>query len=155
VPPELLSQFPILEDALQAMGVLVWPMLEYEADDALASASNKAAQEDRIRKVFIRTPDKDLGECVSGTRVVQLDRRRNVVRDEAGIVEKFGVTPESIPDFLAVVGKTADGCPGIAGWVVKAAASCCRTTTTWKVSPRIGRNGEVAAAEVANSIAHI
>ena len=123
VPPELLSQFPILEDALQAMGVLVWPMVECEADDALASASNKAAQEDRVGKVFICTPDKDLGQCVSGTRVVQLDRRRNIVRDEAGIVEKFGVTPESIPDFLAVVGDTADGYPGIAGWGVKAAAS--------------------------------
>jgi 5'-3' exonuclease len=123
VPPELLSQFPILEDALQAMGVLVWPMVEYEADDALASASNKAAQEDRVKKVFICTPDKDLGQCVNGTRVVQLDRRRNVVRDEAGIVEKFGVTPESIPDFLAVVGDSADGYPGVAGWGVKAAAS--------------------------------
>jgi 5'-3' exonuclease len=122
VPPELPSQFPILEDALQAMGVLVWPMLEYEADDALASASNKAAQEDGVRKVFICTPDKDLGQCVSGTRVVQLDRRRNVVRDEALIVEKFGVTPESIPDFLAVVGDSADGYPGIAGWGVKAAS---------------------------------
>jgi 5'-3' exonuclease len=123
VPPELLSQFPILEDALQAMGVPVWPMVEYEADDALASAANKAAQEDRVGKVFICTPDKDLGQCVSGTRVVQLDRRRNIVRDEAGIVEKFGVTPESIPDFLAVVGDSADGYPGVAGWGVKAAAS--------------------------------
>jgi 5'-3' exonuclease len=123
VPPELLSQFPILEDALQAMGVLVWPMVEYEADDALASAANKAAREERVGKVFICTPDKDLGQCVSGTRVVQLDRRRNVVRDEAGIVEKFGVTPESIPDFLAVVGDAADGYPGIAGWGVKSAAS--------------------------------
>jgi 5'-3' exonuclease len=123
VPPELLSQFPILEDALQAMGVLVWPMVEYEADDALASASNKSAQEDRVGKVFTCTPDKDLGQCVSGTRVVQLDRRRNVVRDEAGIVEQFGVTPESIPDFLAIVGDTADGYPGIGGWDVKAAAS--------------------------------
>jgi 5'-3' exonuclease len=123
VPPELLSQFPMLEDALQAMGVLVWPMVEYEADDALASACRKAAQEDRVGKVFICTPDKDLGQCVTGTRVVQLDRRRNVVRDEAGIVEKFGVIPESIPDFLAVVGDAADGYPGIAGWGVKAAAS--------------------------------
>jgi 5'-3' exonuclease len=123
VPPELLSQFPILEDALQAMGVLVWPMVECEADDALASAAKKAAQEDRVGKVFICTPDKDLGQCVSGTRVVQLDRRRNLVRDEAGIVEKFGVSPESIPDFLAVVGDAADGYPGIVGWGVKAAAS--------------------------------
>jgi 5'-3' exonuclease len=123
VPPELLSQFPLLEEALQTMGVLVWPMVEYEADDALASAAYKAAQDERVGKVFICTPDKDLAQCVAGTRVVQLDRRRNVVRGEAGVVEKFGVKPESIPDYLAVVGDSADGFPGVAGWGVKAAAS--------------------------------
>jgi 5'-3' exonuclease len=123
VPPELLSQFPILEDALQAMGVLVWPMIEYEADDALASAARKAAQDEEVEQVFICTPDKDLAQCVVGTRVVQMDRRRNAVRDEAGVLEKFGVRPESIPDYLAVVGDAADGYPGIAGWGVKAAAS--------------------------------
>jgi 5'-3' exonuclease len=123
VPPELLSQFPILEDALQALGVLVWPMVEYEADDALASAAKKAAQDKRVGRVFLCTPDKDLGQCVSGTQVVQMDRRRNLVRDEAGVVEKFGVKPQSIPDYLAVVGDSADGYPGISGWGVKAAAS--------------------------------
>jgi 5'-3' exonuclease len=123
VPPELLSQFPLLEQGLQAMGVLAWPMVEYEADDALASAAHKAAQDERVGRVFICTPDKDLGQCVTGMRVVQLDRRRNLVRDEAGVVEKFGVKPESIPDYLAVVGDSADGFPGIAGWGVKAAAS--------------------------------
>jgi len=123
VPPELLSQFPILEDALQALGVLVWPMVDYEADDALASAAHTAAQDERVGRVFICTPDKDLGQCVSGTRVVQLDRRRNLVRDEAGVVEKFGVEPQSIPDYLAVVGDSADGFPGIAGWGAKGAAS--------------------------------
>ncbi len=123
VPPELLSQFPLLEQGLQAMGVPVWPMVEYEADDALASAAHKAAQDERVGKVFICTPDKDLGQCVTGTRVVQLDRRRNVVRDETGVVEKFGVKPESIPDYLAVVGDSADGFPGIPGWGVKAAAA--------------------------------
>ena len=123
VTHELLSQFPILEDALQAMGVLVWPMVEFEADDALASAAHRAAQDNRIERVFICTPDKDLAQCVSGSRVVQFDRRRNVLRDEAGVVEKFGVKPESIPDYLAVVGDSADGYPGIAGWGVKAAAS--------------------------------
>ncbi len=123
VPPELLSQFPILEQGLQAMGVLVWPETQFEADDALASAAAKAEEDPRVRQVFICTPDKDLGQCVRGKRVVQLDRRRNIVRDEAGIVEKFGVNPESIPDYLAVVGDSADGYPGIAGWGAKAAGS--------------------------------
>ena len=122
VDEALLSQFPILEEALQAMGVLVWPMVEFEADDALASAAAKAALDERVRQVFICTPDKDLGQSVSGTRVVQMDRRRNIVRDEAGVEEKFGVKPESIPDYLAVVGDSADGYPGIAGWGTKAAA---------------------------------
>jgi 5'-3' exonuclease len=122
VPPELLSQFPILEDALEAMGVVVWPMVEYEADDALASAADKAAKDERVKQVLICTPDKDLSQCVVGRRVVQLDRRREIVRDEAGVVAKFGVKPQSIPDFLAVVGDTADGFPGLPGWGVKAAA---------------------------------
>jgi 5'-3' exonuclease len=122
VPPELLSQFPILEEALEAMGVVVWPMVHYEADDALASAANKAAKDHRVKQVLICTPDKDLSQCVVGTRVVQLDRRREIVRDEAGVVAKFGIKPQSIPDFLAVVGDTADGFPGLPGWGVKAAA---------------------------------
>jgi len=122
VPPELLSQFPILEDALQATGVVVWPMVEFEADDALASAAAKAAADDRVSRVIICTPDKDLSQCVVGARVVQLDRRRETLRDEAGVVAKFGVKPQSIPDYLAVVGDSADGFPGIAGWGAKAAA---------------------------------
>ncbi|MGA8343967.1 MAG: 5'-3' exonuclease H3TH domain-containing protein [Candidatus Sulfotelmatobacter sp.] len=122
VPPELLSQFPILEEALEAMGVVVWPMVDYEADDALASAAARAAQDERVNQVIICTPDKDLGQCVVGTRVVQLDRRQNIVRDEAGVVAKFGVKPQSIPDFLAVVGDSADGFPGVAGWGPKAGA---------------------------------
>jgi 5'-3' exonuclease len=122
VPEELLSQFPILEEALEAMGVVVWPMVEFEADDALASAASKAAEDDRVRQVFICTPDKDLAQSVAGTRVVQLDRRRNIVRDEAGVVAKFGVKPQSIPDYLAAVGDSADGYPGLAGWGEKAAA---------------------------------
>jgi 5'-3' exonuclease len=122
VPPELLSQFPVLEEALQAMGIVVWPMIEYEADDALASAAAKAAKDDRVEQVLICTPDKDLSQCVVGTRVVQLDRRRDVLRDVAGVVAKFGVAPQSIPDYLAVVGDSADGFPGLAGWGTKAAA---------------------------------
>ena len=122
VPPELLSQFPILEEALAAMGVVVWPMVEFEADDALAAAAAIAAADSRVEQVMICTPDKDLAQCVRGTRIVQLDRRRNILRDEKGVVEKFGVGPQSIPDYLAVVGDTADGYPGLPGWGVKAAA---------------------------------
>lgn len=122
VPPELLSQFPILEEALESMGVKVWPEVYFEADDALASAAANAAKDARVKQVFICTPDKDLAQCVTGTRVVQLDRRRDILRDEAGVVEKFGVKPHSIPDYLAVVGDSADGYPGIAGWGLKAAA---------------------------------
>jgi len=122
VDPQLLSQFPILEEALQAMGVVVWPMVEFEADDALASAAANAAKDNRVGQVLICTPDKDLSQCVVGTRIVQLDRRQSITRDEAGVVAKFGVGPQSIPDYLAVVGDSADGFPGVQGWGAKAAA---------------------------------
>jgi 5'-3' exonuclease len=122
VPETLLAQFPVLEDALDSMGVKVWPMVEYEADDALASAAVKAALDDRVGRVFICTPDKDLAQCVSGTRVVQLDRMRGILRDEAAVVTKWGVKPESIPDYLAMVGDNADGFPGLPGWGPKAAS---------------------------------
>jgi len=137
VDPALLSQFPILEEDLEAMGVTVWPMVEYEADDALASAAAKAARDDRVRQVVICTPDKDLGQCVSGTRVVQLDRRRGTVRDEAGVETRFGVKPESIPDYLAVVGDSADGFPGVPGWGEKAAA---RTLSRYRHLENIPRD---------------
>lgn len=120
---ELISQFPILEEALQAMGVLVWPMVEFEADDALAAAAAKAALNKNVDRVVICTPDKDLSQCVVGSRVVQLDRRRETTRDEAGVIEKFGVKPASIPDYLALVGDTADGYPGLPGWGAKATAA--------------------------------
>lgn len=120
---ELISQFPILEEALQAMGVLVWPMVEFEADDALAAAAAKAALNKNVDRVVICTPDKDLSQCVVGTRVVQLDRRRETTRDETGVIEKFGVKPASIPDYLALVGDTADGYPGLPGWGAKATAA--------------------------------
>jgi 5'-3' exonuclease len=123
IPPELYSQFPILEEALTTMGVVVWPMIEYEADDALASAAIKAAHDERVGRVFICTPDKDLCQCVDGTRIVQLDRRTNTIRDEDGVVAKFGVKPQSIPDYLALVGDSADGFPGVPGWGKKAAAA--------------------------------
>lgn len=121
VAAPLLSQFPVLEEALASMGVVVWPMVRYEADDALASAAAKAAQDDRVEQAIICTPDKDLAQCVVGNRVVQLDRRREILRDEAGVIAKWGVRPASIPDFLAVVGDSADGFPGLPGWGAKAA----------------------------------
>ena len=105
------------------MGVVVWPMVEFEADDALASAAAAAARDPRVDRVIICTPDKDLAQSVQGTRVVQLNRRTNVVRDEAGVVAAFGVKPESIPDYLALVGDAADGYPGLRGWGAKSAAA--------------------------------
>jgi len=123
MPPELLHQTPILEDALVAMGVTTWAMVEYEADDALGAAAHVAAADDRVEQVVICTPDKDLGQCVSGQRVVQLDRRKGEVFDEAGIVAKFGVHPASIPDYLALVGDSADGFPGLQGWGAKSASA--------------------------------
>jgi 5'-3' exonuclease len=123
IAPDLLAQFPLLEDMLSALGVVVWPMVEYEADDALAAAAAKAAKDPRVDRVLICTPDKDLAQSVRGTRVVQMDRRRRTVRDEAGVVARFGVMPASIPDYLALVGDAADGYPGLQGWGAKSAAA--------------------------------
>ena len=123
VDPRLLEQFPLLEEALEAMGVVVWPMVELEADDALAAAATLASAESAVARVYICTPDKDLAQCVKGERVVQLNRRTGVVLDEAGIVAKFGVAPGSIPDYLALVGDSADGYPGLPGWGARSAAA--------------------------------
>ena len=123
IDPALRSQFGLLEDALTALGVVVWPMIEFEADDALAAAAAIAAADSRVDRVVICTPDKDLGQCVRGTRVVQLIRRTRVILDESGIVAKFGVLPESIPDYLALVGDSSDGYPGLRGWGPKSAAA--------------------------------
>jgi 5'-3' exonuclease len=123
VEPDLLAQFPLLEEALSALGIVVWPMVEFEADDALAAAATAAANEARVEQVIVCTPDKDLAQCVRGTRVVQLDRRKNLVRDEAGVIQKFGVMPASIPDYLGLVGDSADGFPGLPGWGAKSAAA--------------------------------
>jgi 5'-3' exonuclease len=123
IEPELYAQFPLLEEALSALGITVWPMVEFEADDALAAAAAIADADARVERVFICTPDKDLGQCVRGTRVVQMDRRTRVVRDEAGVIAKFGVPPASIPDYLALVGDAADGYPGLPGWGAKSAAA--------------------------------
>jgi len=123
IAPDLLAQFPLLEDMLSALGVALWPMVEYEADDALASAAEKASADPRVTRVLICTPDKDLAQSVRGTRVLQMDRRQRIIRDEATIVAKFGVPPASIPDYLALVGDSADGYPGLAGWGAKSAAA--------------------------------
>ncbi len=123
MPPELLVQIPVLERALAAMGVTVWAMVEWEADDALAAAAAVADADGRVERVFICTPDKDLGQCVIGDRVVQWDRRKDVVYDEAGVIDKFGVPPGSIPDYLGLVGDSADGFPGLPGWGAKSAAA--------------------------------
>jgi 5'-3' exonuclease len=122
IDPDLLAQFPLLEDALAALGVAVWPMVEFEADDALAAAADLAARDPRVDRVVICTPDKDLAQSVRGTRVVQMDRRARTIRDEAGVKAKFGVAPASIPDYLALVGDAADGYPGLPGWGAKSAA---------------------------------
>ena len=123
IDPDLLAQFPLLENALTAMGVVVWPMVELEADDALAAAAAVAARDARVDRVMICTPDKDLAQCVRGTRVVQLNRRSRTLRDEAGVIAKFGVPPASIPDYLALVGDAADGYPGLPGWGAKSTAA--------------------------------
>jgi 5'-3' exonuclease len=121
--PEILRQIPVLEDALRTMGVTVWAMEEFEADDALASAVRVACEDRRVHQVRLLTPDKDFGQCVSGRRVVQVDRRTDTVIDEVGVRTKFGVGPESIVDYLALVGDTADGFPGIPGWGAKSAST--------------------------------
>src|SRR5206468_5481461 len=120
--PSLYAQFIPLEEALQALGVTVWPMIEFEADDALAAAAHLAAADERVEKVCIWTPDKDLAQCVDSDRVVQIDRRSGQIRNEEAIRAKFGVLPKLIPDYLALVGDSADGYPGIAGYGPKTAA---------------------------------
>ncbi|MCU0269518.1 MAG: flap endonuclease [Acidimicrobiales bacterium] len=134
VDPALLAQFGLLEEVLAAAGFVVWPMVEVEADDALASAAAVSAADVRVEQVRICTPDKDLGQCVVGDRVVQVDRRKATVLDEAGVTAKFGVPPGSIPDWLGLVGDSADGFPGLPGWGAKGAAT---------VLARYGHLGEI------------
>jgi 5'-3' exonuclease len=147
VPPELLAQFPLAEDALRALGVVVWPMVEYEADDALGAAASRWADDPQVERVVILTPDKDLSQCVrEDGRVVMYDRRKRMFIDADGVRERFGVSPASIPDFLALVGDAADGFPGIPGWGRVSAASVLRryphledipeSATRWDLSVR-------------------
>ena len=121
--PDVLGQFEPLEDALEALGLVVWKTVQYEADDALASAAVRAAADERVEQVFVCTPDKDLAQMVDGSRVVQFDRRSGAIRDEDGVREKFGIGPRSIPDYLALMGDSADGFPGVRGWGAKSAAT--------------------------------
>lgn len=139
IDPDLWSQFWPLEEALRAMGVVVWAMVDAEADDALASAAAVAADDPAVEQVVICTPDKDLGQCVCGTRVVQLDRRRDHLIDEDGVIAKFGVSPASIPDYLALVGDSADGFPGLAGWGAKSASA---VLARWQHIENIPENAE-------------
>jgi 5'-3' exonuclease len=141
--PVLLAQFGPLEDGLRAMGVVVWPMVDLEADDALAAAARIAANDPRVERVLICTPDKDLAQSVRGTRVVQLDRRKNEVRDELGVQLKFGVSPGSIPDWLALVGDAADGYPGIKGWGAKSAATVLARYQRLEDVPRYAHKWDV------------
>jgi 5'-3' exonuclease len=123
IDPKLLEQFPLLEEGLAAMGVTVWPMVELEADDAIASAVVLASRSSAVERIYVCSPDKDLGQCVSNGRVLQLERRTNKLFDEADVIEKFGVPPRSIPDYLALVGDSADGYPGLPGWGSRSAAA--------------------------------
>ena len=139
MPPELLAQFPLIEEALVSAGICTWPMVELEADDALGAAAKVAAADDRVERVLICTPDKDLGQCVGG-KVVQWDRRQDVVYDVEGVRAKFGVGPESIPDYLALVGDTADGFPGLAGFGAKTAAALLARYEHLEAIPPLGED---------------
>ena len=141
IAPALLAQFTLLEEVLTAAGIVVWPMIELEADDALAAAAAAAARDTRVEQVVICTPDKDLAQCVQGTRIVQLNRRKRVLIDEAGVIGKFGVVPKSIPDYLALVGDSADGYPGLPGWGSRSSAAILAKYLHLELIPGIGANG--------------
>jgi 5'-3' exonuclease len=153
VAPDLLAQFELLEEVLSAAGVVVWPMVEFEADDALAAGAATAARDVRVEHVIICTPDKDLGQCVRGTRIVQLNRRTRVTLDEAGVIAKFGVSPASIPDYLALVGDAADGYPGLPGWGAKSSAAVLAKFMHLESIPADWREWSVNVAN-AGALAH-
>jgi 5'-3' exonuclease len=142
--PVLYAQFEPLEDALRALGVVVWPMVEFEADDAMAAAATMAAADARVGQVVLCTPDKDLAQCVRDDRVVQLDRRTGQVRDEAGVRQKFGVGPPSIPDWLALVGDSADGYPGLPGWGATSASAVLARYRHLEHIPKLAATWDVA-----------
>jgi len=154
VDPDLLAQFPLAEEAVSALGLVVWPMVEFEADDALGTAAMRFKNDKRVKQIILCSPDKDLAQLVSGKRIVCWDRRRDIVLDEPGVLEKYGVSPESIPDWLALVGDSADGYPGIPGWGAKSASvvlerykhleSIPDDPTGWGMTP--GRAARLAGA---------
>jgi 5'-3' exonuclease len=143
VPPELLAQFPLAERATRALGIVVWPMVELEADDALATAAARWSDADAVEQVVICSPDKDLAQCVKGSRVVCLDRRQRRLLDEAGVREKFGVAPASLPDWLALVGDSADGYPGVPRWGAKSASAVLGRYARLEAIPEFEREWEV------------
>lgn len=143
VDPELLAQFPLAERGARALGLVVWSMVEFEADDALATAASRFSREERVEQVLLCSPDKDLAQCVVSRRVVCLDRRRGIVLDEAAVRRKFGVAPASIPDFLALVGDPADGIPGLPGWGPRSAAALLGRYGWLEEIPRQARDWEV------------
>lgn len=154
IPADLWSQFPVAEDALRKLGLVVWPMVELEADDALASAAARFA--DEVEQVVICSPDKDLCQCVRGNRVVTWDRRRDRIYDDAAVREKFGVPPELIPDLLALVGDSADGIPGIRGWGMKGAAAVLNEFGSLEAipeDPSLWRCGVRGSARLASQLA--
>ena len=153
IEPALLAQFTLLEQVLLAAGIVVWPMVEFEADDALAAAAAAAARDRRVEQVVICTPDKDLAQCVQGTRIVQLNRRKRLLIDEAGVIRKFGVAPKSIPDYLAFEGDSADGYPGLPGWGSISSASILAKYSHLELIPRNWREWRVNAAN-ASALAH-
>jgi 5'-3' exonuclease len=153
IEPALLAQFSLLENVLSAAGIVVWPMIEFEADDALAAAAVAAARDTRVEQVVVCTPDKDLAQCVQGPRIVQLNRRTRVLTDEAGVIRKFGVAPKSIPDYLALVGDSADGYPGLPGWGSISAAAILAKYSHLELIPRDWREWRVNVAN-ASALAH-
>jgi 5'-3' exonuclease len=153
VDPDLLAQFPLLEEVLTAAGVVVWPMVEFEADDALAAGAAIASADQQVDRVLIYTPDKDLAQSVRGTRVVQVNRRTRVTFDQEGITKKFGVLPESIPDYLALVGDSADGYPGLRGWGAKSSAAVLAKFLHLEAIPPDSRDWRVNATN-AGALAH-
>ena len=155
LPEDLLAQFPLVEEALDAMGVTTWPMVDLEADDGLASAAAVAAEDVEVEQVLIHTPDKDLAQCVVGDRVVQRDQRKGVTTDEAGVVARFGVRPPSVPDWLALVGDSADGFPGLKGWGKAAASTVLGRYPHLEDVPRLGERWQVdvrGARSLANAL---
>ena len=153
MPPELLEQIPMMEAALEAAGFTVWPMVEHEADDALGAAAAVADADSRVEQVLILTPDKDLGQCVRGARVVQYDRRKGEIVDEAAVIAKFGIPPASIPDYLGLVGDTADGFPGLPGWGAKSAATVLARFGTLEAIPPMATDWDILGLRGADKLA--